>query len=81
MKKTMYILGSVEALIGTLLLCLTSILEKSFPLFGRIAFQAAMKGSYAPSDYAVTFPLVTFLGLLLIALGAAQIFFALFKKD
>ena len=46
MKHPAYILGSIEALAGVLLLSVTAIIKEVMPILGRIAFQSAAAGSY-----------------------------------
>lgn len=82
MKKTAYILGSVEVMLGVLLCCITSIIKKVLPVLGRVAYQAAAAGSYDPSNYDVSFTGVTFASIILIIAGIAQIcYFAFSKRD
>lgn len=73
MKKYAYILGSIEMMVGVLLLCTTSIITKTLPLLGRVAYQAAAGGSYALDDYRVSFPLVNGISFVLIMIGIVQI--------
>lgn len=73
MKKSAYILGSIEIILGILLLCVDSIIKKVLPVLGRVAFQAAVIGSYSPSDYEVSFPFVTTSAVVLILVGIIQI--------
>ncbi len=77
MKKSMFIFGSVEALAGILLWGLADMIKNIMPLLGRIAFQAAMKGSYSPRDYHLDITLPTILAASLIAVGTLQIFLSL----
>jgi len=81
LKKALYIMGSLEIMLGGLLLSLASIVKNTLPTLGRIAFQAAMKDSYSPSEYAVTFPVVTVISVALIAFGVLQVLYGAFKKD
>lgn len=81
MKKVLYIMGSLEIMQGALLLSLASIIKNTLPTLGRVAFQAAMKGSYSPSEYAVSFPLVTIISIALIVFGVLQVLYGAFKKD
>ena len=80
MKKVIYIFGSIEIICGLLLLSTASILKESFPLLGRVAFQAAMKGSFSPEDYSSSFFTVTVLGIVFLVLGGVQLLVALFGK-
>lgn len=82
MKKAGYIIGSIEIMIGTVLLSVASIIKKVLPVLGRIAFQAAATGSYSASNYKISFPLVTATAALLIGLGLLQVlFFGLIQKN
>lgn len=81
MKHPAYILGSIEALAGVLLLSVTAIIKEVMPILGRIAFQSAAAGSYSPENYAAAFPLPIALSVLLIAAGAVQIVYAVLKKE
>lgn len=81
MKHPAYILGSIEALAGVLLLSVTAIIKEVMPILGRIAFQFAAAGSYSPENYAAAFPLPIVLSVLLIAAGAVQIVYAVLKKE
>lgn len=81
MKKTAYILGSLEVIIGILLLCVNTIIRNVIPALGRVAYQAAAAGSYSPQDYAVSMPLLIISAIFLIVIGAAQLFFCVIRKD
>ena len=82
MKKTAYILGSIEIILGMLLLCAHSMIQNVMPVLGRMAYQAAAAGSYSPRDYEVTMPLVIIAAIVLILAGIAQmIHFAARKPD
>ena len=82
MKKTAYILGSIEIILGILLMCTHQIIQTVLPVLGRVAFQAAAAGSYSPRDYEVSMPLVIIAAVVLILAGIAQmIHFAARKPD
>lgn len=82
MKRTVYIIGSIETVLGLLILCCTSVLNQVMPALGRVAFQAAAAGSYSPRDYEMSFALPNAIAVLLILLGVGQIiYFAFFRKD
>ena len=81
MKKALYIMGSMEIMLGALLVSLASIVKNTLPTLGRVAFQAAMKGSYSPMEYEVSFPAVTVISIALIVLGMLQVLYGAFKKD
>lgn len=80
MKKTLYILGSVEIILGILLLCVNSIIKTVLPVLGRVAYQAAAAGSYSPTNYEVSLPVVMTSAILLIGVGAVQIGLCAFSK-
>ena len=78
MKKSLYILGSVEIILGILLLCINSIIKTVLPVLGRVAYQAAAAGSYSPMEYEISLPLVVTAAVVLIIAGVAQIGIAVF---
>ena len=80
MKKVIYIFGSIEIICGLLLLSTVAILKEAFPLFGRLAFQVAMKGGFSPDDYSSSFLTVTVVGIVLVVLGGIQLLLALSGK-
>ena len=81
MKLSAYIIGSIEIIVGSILLSITSIIKEVLPVLGYAAYQAAAAGSYSPSNYAVSFPLVTMVSTVLIVLGVLQIgCFGVIKK-
>lgn len=73
MKKTAYVLGSAEVILGLLILCATSMLREIMPLIGYAAFQAAAAGSYTPGNYALSFTLPSLIAGILVIAGAAQL--------
>ena len=81
MKKEMYILGSIEIVLGVLIWCLTSILKELMPVIGYVAFQNAMKGSYAPDNYELSFGLPNMLAVILIIAGALQMIIGFINKN
>lgn len=81
MKKATYIIGSIEITVGIIMLSIASVIEQVMPLLGRIAWQTAAAGGYTPSDYAVSFPLVTIASIVLIILGALQVCYGIIKKE
>lgn len=80
MKKSLYILGSVEIILGILLLCINSIIKTVLPVLGRVAYQAAAAGSYSPVDYEISLPFVITAAVVLIIVGVAQIVLCVFGK-
>ena len=81
MKKTIYVLGSLEIIFGSLVLAAVDIMKASFPLLGRIAFQFAMKGSYSPTEYIFSAPISTMIALVLLCIGAGQLIIAFLLKE
>ena len=81
MKKSfIYIMSSVEIVIGAFILSLCSIIKNSLPILGRVAYQSAAAGSYNPSDYTASFPLATTIAVLLIVVGIEQLALSIIKK-
>ena len=80
MKKSLFIMGSVEVSLGVFVLCITSILKELMPLIGYAAYQGAATGSYNPGNYALSFGVPNFLSIILIIARAAQILFS-FRKE
>ena len=80
MKKTAYILGSIEIILGMLLLCAHSMIQNVMPVLGRMAYQAAAAGSYSPRDYEVTMPFVIAAAIVLILAGIAQMIYCAMRK-
>ena len=66
MKKSLFIMGSVEISLGVFVLCITSILKELMPVIGYAAYQGAAAGSYNPGNYALSFGLPNFLAIALI---------------
>ena len=82
MNKVSYIIGSIEIIVGIVLLCVTSIIKEVMPTLGRVAYQAAAAGGYSGSNYEMSFPFVTIASIILIGLGIVQIvYFGIIKKD
>ena len=82
MKKAVYIIGSIEVIVGIMLLSIASIIKQVMPILGRVAYQAAAAGSYSAMNYAISFPFVTSVSIVLIVLGIVQIcYFGIIKKD
>ena len=73
MKKSLFIIGSVEISLGVFVLCITSILKELMPVIGYAAYQGAAAGSYNPGNYALSFGLPNFLAIALIVAGVVQI--------
>ena len=80
MKKSLFIIGSVEISLGVFVLCITSILKELMPVIGYAAYQGAAAGSYNPGNYSLSFGLPNFLAVILIIAGAVQILFSFWKE-
>ena len=78
MKESLYVLGSVEIILGILLLCINSIIKTVLPVLGRVAYQTAAAGSYSPLNYEISLPFVVTAAVALIVVGVAQIGIAVF---
>lgn len=81
MKKTMFILGSVETLTGIVLYSLANMLKNLMPVLGRIAFQGAAAGSYSPSNYILNITVPTAFAVVLMIVGLIQIVVSIVKKE
>lgn len=79
-KNNMYILGSIETIIGLLILCCVSIIKKVIPKLGFVAYQSAAAGSYNPSNYNMSFGIVNIIAIIFVLAGILQIVFAIQKK-
>lgn len=79
MKKSMYILGSIETIIGVIIICITSIIKNVIPKLGWIAYQSAAAGSYDPSKYEISFGIANLLAIFLTVLGILQVIIAIRK--
>lgn len=80
-KSNLYVLGSIEAIIGSIIICVTSIIKEAIPKLGYVAYQNAMAGSYDPTKYDMSFGTTNFIAISLVALGILQIIFARRKSD
>lgn len=81
MKKSVYIMSSIEIIVGAFILSICSIVKSTLPVLGRVAYQAAAAGSYSPTDYKVSFALATTIAVLLIIVGILQFVIAVIKKS
>lgn len=79
MRKYAYIFGSIEVIVGALVLCATSIIKEVAPLLGQIVYQVAAAGDYSHDDYIVSFPLVNGIAFALIIAGVVQILYDTFS--
>lgn len=80
MRKSLFIMGSVEVSLGIVVLCITSILKELIPVIGYAAYQGAAAGSYNPGNYELSFGVPNFLAIVLIVAGIIQILFG-FRKE
>ena len=80
MKKSLFIIGSVEISLGVFVLCITSILKELMPVIGYAAYQGAAAGSYNPGNYKLSFGFPNFLAVILIVAGVLQILLS-FQKN
>lgn len=79
MKKSFFIMGSVEAVLGILVFCITSILKELIPVMGFGAFQVH-GGSFSASNYELSFAIPNVLAIILVAAGALQLVLS-FRKE
>ena len=79
-KSIIYIMSSIEIVIGAFILSICSIVKNTLPILGRVAYQAADAGSYSPRDYNVSFALATTIAVLLIIVGIGQLAISTIKK-
>ncbi len=80
MKTTLFILGSIETLVGIVLWSLADMLKNIIPLLGWVAYQAAAAGSYSPNNYILNTMLPTTFALVLIVVGVVQILLSMRKE-
>lgn len=80
MKKSVYIMSSIEIIVGAFILSLCSTVKNTLPILGRVAYQAAAAGSYIPSDYDVSFTLANTIAVLLIIVGVGQFVVSIIKN-
>ncbi len=80
MKKIMFIMGSIEVMLGVVLWSIADLLKNMMPVLGRTAFQLAMKGSFATGDYILFTTIPTILAIGLILAGIVQIFLSAKKE-
>ncbi len=83
MKKIVFILGSIEALLGIILWSIADMLKNVMPIWGRVSFQSApINGvGFSPDDYVMNTSITTTLAIVLIAVGVVQIFLSLIIKE
>lgn len=81
MKKSMYVFGSLEIMLGAFILCVSSAIREFIPVWAYIEFQKLSWGSYTPDDYCVQLSIVTFICACLIVIGIVQVIYALLSKS
>ncbi len=69
MNQAGFILSGVIGIIGVITLIFTRIIQLVMPAIGRVAFQAAMVGSYNPDDYYINFSMLQIISVILIILA------------
>lgn len=69
MNKIGFAFSGIFVIIGVLTLLITKIINLVMPKIGQAAFQAAMAGSYSPSDYYINFLGVNFIAICMIIIG------------
>ena len=80
MKKTVFIMSSIEIIVGAVILAICSIVKTTLPVLGRVAYQAAASGSYSPLSYDVSFTFASAIAVLLIVVGILQLVISVIKK-
>ncbi|MFW5788060.1 MAG: hypothetical protein ACOCV3_07315 [Halanaerobiales bacterium] len=80
MNKAGFILSGIFSIIGVVTFIVTRIVQMIMPVLGRVAFQAAMKGSYTPSDYYINFKGLQFGSGILIIISLI-LCFIFYKKE
>jgi len=82
MKKSIYIISSIEIIVGALIYSATSMIKDILPVLGRVAYQAAAAGSYSPREYSVTFSFPNTIATILVIVGILQLVYSFkLKKD
>ncbi|MDI3477949.1 MAG: hypothetical protein PWQ59_1474 [Thermoanaerobacterium sp.] len=69
MNKIGFTFSGILVIIGVITLLITKIINLVMPKIGRVAFQAAMAGSYNPSEYYINFFGVNAIAICLIIIG------------
>lgn len=81
MNKILFFFSNLIAVIGICILFITNILNEVFPMLGRVAYQAAMAGSYSPNNYIVNFTVINLFAILLILVGVLTSYMIYKKGD
>ena len=69
MNKIAFAFSGIFVITGVVTLLITTIINLVMPKIGRVAFQAAMAGSYSPNEYHINFLGVNFVAICLIIIG------------
>ncbi len=69
MNKIGFALSGILTLLGAWGVLAVSLMRDVMPLLGRVAFQAAMAGSYSPQDYRAPFTAPLTLSILFLLAG------------
>lgn len=80
MNKIGFVFSGIFTVIGIVTLLITGITNKIMPKIGRVAFQAAMKGSYSPDEYTINFGAINFFAFLFI-IGGIILGYRLYAKE
>lgn len=81
MKKIAYVFGSIEIILGLLIIAGTSLLKEVMPMLGRVAYQAAVAGGYSADEYQMSCTTATTIAIVLIVIGVVQLGYSFIKKD
>ncbi len=79
MKKTVYIIGSIEIVVGAFILSICSIIKNIFS-FLELGKKIYHTGVDTVTIAEVSFPFATVISILLIIVGIGQIIISLIKK-
>lgn len=80
MKKTAYIFGSIEMILGLLIIAGTSLLKEIMPMLGWVAYQAAAAGGYSSENYQMSCATAMNIAIVLIVIGVIQMVYAFLSR-
>ena len=81
MKKTGFIIGSVEIILGLILLFISSIIKEALPKIASICF-LFNSGNFFEESYAPNFWFANIIAILLCLIGMLTcVYFVFFKKE
>ena len=80
MNQAGFILSGVIGILGIITLIFTRIIQLVMPAIGRVAFQAAMVGSYNPDDYYINFSILHIISVILI-ISAIILCYKFYKQE